>query len=91
MPKIARLESGKIKEQVECTSGLSSNANLIRAASRIIGVEIARNAKVATPKIKEVLERAGVDFHVLIVTDPPVDPKTQLQRAVFEAVENAFG
>lgn len=91
MPKIARLERVKITEQVECAIGLPSKANLIRAASRIFGVEIARNAKVATPKIKEVLERAGVDFHVLTVTDPPVDPQTQLQRAVFEAVENAFG
>ena len=48
MPKIARLERGKMTEQVECASGLSSKANkdnLIRAASRIIGVEIATHHK----------------------------------------------
>lgn len=45
MPKIARLERGKIKEQVECASGLSSNASLIRASGRIIGVEIATHHK----------------------------------------------
>ena len=45
MPGIARLERVKIKEQIESASGLSSNANLIRAASRIIGVEISTHHK----------------------------------------------
>ena len=45
MPKIARLERGKITEQVECASGLSSNANLIRAASRIFQTDILSHPK----------------------------------------------
>ena len=49
-----------------------------------------RKAKVATSRIKEVLEHAGVDFHVLTATDTPVTLETQLQKAVYEAVQTAL-
>ena len=49
-----------------------------------------RKAKVETSRIKEVIENAGVDFNRLTTKKAPVQPGTQLQKTVFEAVQDAL-
>ena len=50
-----------------------------------------RKAKVETSRIKEVIEKAGVDFNLLTkATDTPLTLETQLQKAVFEAVQSVL-
>ena len=56
----------------------------------IENIIVLRKAKVEKSRIKKVLENAGVDFKILIQIETPVTPETQLQKTVFEAVQNAL-
>ena len=56
----------------------------------IENIIVLRKAKVEKSRIKKVLENAGVDFAMLTQIETPVTPETQLQKAVYEAVQDAL-